>query len=559
MLARSHQLAALSVSQVANRIAWARLAYLDGVAARSEFPLSGSAHFLPGRQVEILAGAGRQQDLLFRGLVVKHGLRVRQHAAPQLIVECRHAAMKLTVARRDACHVALTDGEIIENLLANAGLDAQVEATGVRHEQMVQFHASDWDFLVARARANGLLVHTHPDGVRVAAPAQEAPAAIELLYGATLLELDAEVDARQQYAAVRGVSWDAAGQAVVQAEGTPPSDTGLGDLAPDDLAAVAGAQDLELRHSALGAAEMQAWADATGRRARLDKVGGRAQCEGTGRVRAGDVVALDGLGSRFSGTALVTGVRHEFDLVGGWKTHIQFGGLEPPEPAGTGVCGAPAAGGGLIPAAAGLQVGVVTSNEDPAGEHRVRVRLPLVDAQGDGLWARVANPDAGDGRGFFFRPEMGDEVVVGFFDADPRHPVILGMLHGSARPAPLAGSDANGEKAYVSRSGMRLLFDDERREMRLETPAGNILSLSEADAALVLADQHGNRITLDSAGIRLESVQALGLASGTGLSCEAGTDLSLKSATQLKLEGGAGAELSSAGVTRVAGSLVQIN
>ena len=79
----------------------------------------------------------------------------------------------------------------------------------------------------------------------------------------------------------------------------------------------------------------------------------------------------------------------------------------------------------------------MTSNEDPDGEHRVRVKLPLVNNADDGVWARVASLDAGNDRGFFFRPEIGDEVVVGFFDDDPRRPVMLGMLHSSAKAAPL--------------------------------------------------------------------------------------------------------------------------
>ena len=99
-----------------------------------------------------------------------------------------------------------------------------------------------------------------------------------------------------------------------------------------------------------------------------------------------------------------------------------------------------------------MQIGIVVSNEDPDGEHRVRVRMPLVSADEDGTWARVAVLDAGDERGFFFRPEVGDEVVLGFLSDDPRQAVILGMLHSSAKAAPLQGSDDNHEKVFQSRS-----------------------------------------------------------------------------------------------------------
>jgi uncharacterized protein involved in type VI secretion and phage assembly len=213
----------------------------------------------------------------------------------------------------------------------------------------------------------------------------------------------------------------------------------------------------------------------------------------------------------------------------------------------------------LLPTVSGLQVGVVSSNEDPDGEHRVRIRLPLLGLSDDGLWARVASLDAGDDRGFFFRPEIGDEVVVGFFGEDPRHPVILGMLHSSAKAAPLAGSDDNHEKLYKSRSGMRLHFDDEKTVLTLDTPAGNAIVLDEDKKSLTLADQHGNKIVLDADGIRLESSKAIAAKAGTELGLESGTGFSAKGGTELKLEGGTQAELSSAATTAVKGGIVQIN
>ena len=80
------------------------------------------------------------------------------------------------------------------------------------------------------------------------------------------------------------------------------------------------------------------------------------------------------------------------------------------------------------------------SHEAPDGEDRVQVRVPVINSQDDGLWARVATLDAGENRGSFFRPEIGDEVVLGFLNDDPRDPIILGMLNSSAKPAPITAS-----------------------------------------------------------------------------------------------------------------------
>jgi len=553
---RAHHLLSASVSLVANRIAWARLSYLDGTAATGNFTLSDTDLFKPGQTVEILAGSGSINDLIFKGIVVRHSLRVREQSAPQLIVDCRHTAMKLTVNRRNASFFDRTDSDIIEDILGAASIHAEVETTQVTHKQLVQFHSSDWDFILARASANGKLVWPDGDRLIVKAPSVASSASVTLQFGATLLEFDAEIDARQQYSGVHGISWDSTQQALSEIEASSPAMNGSGNLAPDELADVAAAGALELHHSTLNESEAQAWAEATWSRARLNKVSGRAKCTGIATIKPGDTVTLSGVGARFNGNVFVSGVRHESDLVQGWKTHVQFGGVD--AETHTQDMSAPAAGG-LLARVAGLQIGVVASNEDPDGEHRVCVRLPLLGEHSDGIWARVASLDAGDNRGFFFRPEIDDEVIVGFLDEDPRHAVILGMLHSSAKAAPLQGSDDNHEKMYQSRAGMRLYFNDDTKILKMDTPAGNSITLSEDATSIVLADQNGNKITLDADGISINSAKALNLKAATEIAIESGTALSAKGGTELKLEGSAQAELSSGGIAKLKGSMVQIN
>lgn len=549
---REHQLVAVSVNATVNRISTAKLVYIDGAAASGQFPLSDSDLLKPGQSVEILAGPGNDAVSIFTGVVVRQGVRVRDSAASQLVVECRHAAMKLSIGERSSDYFDQSDSEVIEALLDAAGVGKDVEATSLKHKQLLQFHATDWDFLLARARANGQLVWCEGDKVVVRKPAISGATACTLQYGATLLEFEGEIDARLQHPAVKGASWDPAGQELVEVEAASPGFTPPGNLSSADLAAVAD-RALDVRHPALTEAEAQAWVDGLALYRRLDQVSGRGKCEGIASLRPGVVVELAGLGRRFNGKALVTGARHEYSLIQGWKTHVQFGGVELDPPV------AGSSGNSLLPKVSGLQVGVVTSNEDPDGEHRVRVRLPLLGLSGDGLWARVASLDAGDDRGFFFRPEIGDEVAVGFLGDDPCYPVILGMLHSSAKAAPLAGSDDNHEKMFKSRSGMRVHFDDDKIVMTLDTPAGNSIVLNEDEKSLTLADQNGNKIKLDSDGIHLESAKAVEWKAGTETKMESSTSFEIKAGTELKLEGSASAELAGGGSTKVTGAMVQIN
>lgn len=86
---------------------------------------------------------------------------------------------------------------------------------------------------------------------------------------------------------------------------------------------------------------------------------------------------------------------------------------------------------------------------DPNGEDRILVKVPTLDSQSQGIWTRIATLDAGNNRGSFFRPEIGDEVVLGFLNDDPRDAIVLGMLNSKAKPAPLQASDNNHQKGFL--------------------------------------------------------------------------------------------------------------
>ncbi|NUN12897.1 MAG: type VI secretion system tip protein VgrG [Myxococcales bacterium] len=556
-VSREHALLSLTVNKMVNKLASARLVYLDGAPATGDFPLSNADTFVPGTKIQVAAVSGGTSSLLFVGVVVKCSLKVREAAGTQLVIECRHDAVKLTVGRRSAYFLEQSDSDVIESLVTGAGLSADIEATPVIHKHQVQYNCTDWDFLLLRARANGQLVFAHQEPLVVKAPTESGEVVCTLQFGATILEMDVEMDARGQYAGIQTTTWDPASQQIVVQEGENPGITTPGNIDPQTLSSVVGLKHFPLSHVALPEDEAQAWADSTWRHSQMSRINGRIKCEGIGTVNPGDWVKLDGIGQRFSGNAYVTGVRHDFDQVQGWKTHVQVGSVDAAAEDDVGIH-APKASR-LVAGVNGLQIGVVVSNEDSTGEHRIRVRMPMVSNDEDGAWARVACMDAGADRGFFFRPEVGDEVVLGFLNDDPRAAVILGMLHSSAKPAPLLGSDPNHDKVYQSRSKLRLAFNDETKTIVVETPAGNRLTLSEEDSGIRVGDQNGNIIEMSPSGISIQSVGSLTLNAATEMTQTSGTASSWSAGTQLTLKGAAGADVSSSGVTKVRGSLVQIN
>ncbi|PHN06364.1 type VI secretion system tip protein VgrG [Flavilitoribacter nigricans] len=553
----AYQVASVSVTSVLNRIASAKVVLIDGDPAEETFSASNGNDFVPGKEIEIKAGYHGDNTSLFKGIIIKHSIKIKGNGNSVLILDCRHAAIKMTLGRNSRYFYEKSDSEVMEEILGDAGVPAQVTSTSETHKALIQYDSTDWDFVLARAEANGLICRTSGSDLLIEAPDTAQEPVLSLIYGATIRELDAEIDARHQLGTVTAYSWDFANQEKIEAVGSDPGITLPGNLSVSDLSQVAAPDNWALRHGgSLNTPEIQAWADAQVLRRQLAKVQGRARFQGFAAMEPGMTVDLQGLGDRFNGKAYVGGVFHHISR-GDWWTDAQLGfrpewftedyEITPPE------------AGGLLAAVRGLQIGVVSQLEsDPDGEDRILVRLPIISPEDEGIWARVASLDAGENRGAFFRPEIDDEVIVGFLNDDPRHPVVLGMLNSSAKPAPIPGSDDNHEKGFVTRSEMKMIFNDDLVSFTVETPGGRKFILDDDAGTITLEDGDGNKLVMESSGISLESSGDINIKAGGDLNLE-GTNINMKASAQLKGEGGAGSEISSSATTVIKGALVQIN
>jgi Rhs element Vgr protein len=555
-LPKTHHVLSIAVTKEINRIPSATIVIMDGEPSKQSFAVSNKPDFEPGKEIEIKAGYRSDEQSIYKGTVVKHSIKVRKGGSV-LIIECKDKAAKMTVAHKSKYFRDVKDSDLIEELIDAHGLQKDVATTTLEHKQVVQYNATDWDMMMCRAEANGLLSFVKDGKVTLAKPDFSSAPALTIQYGATVHDLDAEIDARFQYKSVKGITWNHSDQELN--DSTQAADPGVpdaGNLTADALAGVLG-EDFILHHSGkLEDPEMQAWLDAALMKHRLAKVRGRVAIDGTAAVEPGKLIQLNGVGERFEGKLYVTGVRHVVEK-GNWETVLQFG-VDPEWFSQTFNLQQPLAGS-LVPAIQGLQVGVVTKLEgDPEGEERIQVRIPVIHKEDDGVWCRLATLDAGKERGTWFRPEIGDEVVAGFLDNDPRHAVVLGMLHSSKNTSPEPPSDDNHKKGYQSREKMKLVFDDEKKIVTIETPGGNKVIISEDEKKIHLEDQNGNKLTMDSNGVKIESIKDIVLKAATGLKAEA-VNVDLKGSGGAKVAGSGGTELSLSGTANLKGPMVNIN
>ncbi|MGN8069866.1 type VI secretion system tip protein VgrG [Mucilaginibacter sp. SG564] len=537
LLGASYQVASMNFSKEINRIPVAKLLIYDGDASAQDFAISNEPTLVPGAEIEIAVGYHAEQATLFKGIILKHSLKIRGNGSPVLILDCRDKAIKMTIARKNKYFYDTKDSDAITGIIGNYGLDTDIEDTSITLKSIVQYDCTDWDFMVSRMEANGKLCMVDNGKITAKKPNFSSATVLDTLFGATMLEFDADLDARNQYQSLTAKTWDYTTQEIASASAAEPGFEENGNISSSDLGAVLSVSEYDLYSGEdLTTDELQSLADGRLQKARMSRCRGRVRFRGYGgQLNPGDLVNIGGVGDRFNGKVFVSGVRHEI-VNGSWTTDVQFGLSNELFTRQPDVNSPPAVD--MLPAIQGLQIGIVTDLEnDPDTQDRIRVRLPIIDPAEDGIWTRVACLDAGNNRGTFFRPEIGDEVVVGFLNNDPRHPVVLGMLNSSNKPAPLKAANKNDEKGYTSRSGMKMIFNDDEKSLKIETPAGKKITISEKEGYIQLEDENNNKVTMDSSAINLESGADIKLKATGDLSIEA-TNVSIKPSSSFEMSAG---------------------
>ena len=126
------------------------------------------------------------------------------------------------------------------------------------------------------------------------------------------------------------------------------------------------------------------------------------------------------------------------------------------------------------------QSAVVTDNHDAGGLGRIRVRFHWMDDDEKSPWLRITGTHGGSGKGSFFIPEVGEEVVVGFEDDSPAKPFVIGTVYnGSAKTD----------------------FSNEQNDVKaIQTRSGNLIVMNDKDGSVHVADAKGNDMLIDGSG-----------------------------------------------------------
>lgn len=133
-------------------------------------------------------------------------------------------------------------------------------------------------------------------------------------------------------------------------------------------------------------------------------------------------------------------------------------------------------------------IGIVTDNKDPKKLGRVKVKIPVLHADQTTFWCPIVMLGAGKNRGWFFIPEIEDEVLIAFEQGDMQRPVVVGALWGGKDKPPDKNPGGNPRRTIKSRQGSKIIFDDEKNKLIIEDGTGHGRITFEADTNKIIIE-----------------------------------------------------------------------
>jgi len=462
-----------------------------------DFAIVESTKLPIGASVEIsMGGGGGTVKSLIKGEITAiepEFLADRTH----LVVRGYDRGHRLQRSRNLRAFSKMSDSDVVSKIAGEGGFTAECSTAGAARDYLVQDNATDFDFLWELARRNGFVVRVKDQKV-LFKKASELFTGTPKTYkrGEKLIEFRPRLTIASQVSSVKVRGWDPAAKKEVVGEATSAvSSTAIGAGTGASLAqkAVGSASFTAVNALVRTSAEARSLAQALLNEADSGDIRAEGVLLGDPDVVAGAQVTLGELGTKFSGTYLVSRAIHKYDAQGYLTTIEVTNGTDATlsDLIGGGAGSSDASEANRHP---GVAVGLVTNLTDPNNQGRVKVKFPWMPLQAGGStpaesdWVRIAAPMAGAGRGFLFLPEVDDEVLVAFEQGDPNRPFILGQLWNGKDAPPLENSVAVKDGKVVQRI--------------IKTRAGHVILLDDSDSApgIQIVDKtQNNSVKFDSA------------------------------------------------------------
>jgi uncharacterized protein involved in type VI secretion and phage assembly len=196
----------------------------------------------------------------------------------------------------------------------------------------------------------------------------------------------------------------------------------------------------------------------------------------------------------------------------------------------------------------GVAIATVLNNVDTSGKGRVQLNLPWLPNYQP--WARVAVLSAGNDRGTYFIPQIGDEVLVAFDQGDVREPYVIGSLWNSQDSPPASGpTDPIAKRIIKTPLGHVMEFDDLQQSIKVTTTTQQTLTMDASGIKIAT--------TGDAASIQMDTSGSITIQGSVSVTIK-GATISLEGAS-ISIKADADLSIQSGGTCQIQGSLVTIN